>query len=29
MLYYDSVDVSEGFDVSKLSVSEECIICCN
>ena len=28
MLYYDSIDVSEGIDVDKTSESKECDICC-
>ena len=27
MLYYDSINVSEGIDVYKTSESEKCIIC--
>ena len=27
MLYYDSIDVSKGIDVNKISVSKECNIC--
>ena len=27
MLYYDRIDVSEGIDVNKTSVSKECDIC--
>ena len=27
MLYYDSIDVSEGIDVNKTSASKECDIC--
>ena len=27
MLYYDSIDVSEGIDVDKTSASKECDIC--
>ena len=27
MIYYDRIDVSEGIDVNKTSVSEQCDIC--
>ena len=27
MLYYDSIDVSEGLDISKTSKSKECDMC--
>ena len=27
MLYYDRIDVSEGIDANKISVSKECDIC--
>ena len=27
MLYYDRIDVSQGTDVDKTSVSKECVIC--
>ena len=27
MLYYDRIDVSQGIDANKTSVSKECIIC--
>ena len=27
MLYYDSIDVSEGVDINKTSASKECDIC--
>ena len=27
MIYYDSIDASEGIDVSKKSESKECNIC--
>ena len=27
MLYFDSIDVSEGIDVNKTSASKECYIC--
>ena len=27
MLYYDRIDVSEGIDINKTSISKECDIC--
>ena len=27
MLYFDSIDVSEGIDINKTSASKECDIC--
>ena len=27
MLYYDSIDISEGFDPTKSNKSRECMIC--
>ena len=27
MLYFDSIDISEGIDINKTSASKECDIC--